>query len=61
MSLGPSTDHSHSVSGLAPKKTYDVRFLVSVVIVAVGVVVAVCAVAAHRGPNEVALIMAVPP
>lgn len=56
-----SADRLHAVSGLARKKSYDVRSLVSVVIVAVGVVIAVCAVAVHRGPNEVALMMAVPP
>jgi hypothetical protein len=38
-----------------------VRFLVSIVVVAVGVVIAVSAVAVHRGPNEVPLMIAVPP
>jgi hypothetical protein len=54
---------AHSVSGLTPKKSYDVRFLVSMVIVAVGVVVAGFALATHPGvgPDEFASMIAVPP
>ena len=35
-------------SGLPLQKSYDVRFLISAAIVAVGVVVAICALAGHQ-------------
>jgi hypothetical protein len=56
-----SVGRSHSVTGLASKKSYDVRFLISIAIVAVGVIVAICALAAHPGVSPEGLMMAVPP
>ena len=49
-------------SGLASKKSYDVRILVSVAFVAIAVVVAICALAAHQGvnPADVALMSVFP-
>jgi hypothetical protein len=53
----------HTVpSGLAVKQSYDVRFLIAVAVVAVGVVVAICALATHQGvsPAEIGLMTAFP-
>ena len=49
-------------SGLTIKQSYDVRLLVSVTFVAIAVVVAICALAAHQGvsPADVALMSAFP-
>ena len=49
-------------SGLASKKSYDVRILVSVAFVAIAVVVAICALAAHQGvsPADVGLMSVFP-
>jgi hypothetical protein len=49
-------------SGLSLQKSYDVRFLISVAVVAVGVVVAICALAAHQGVSaaDIGLMTAFP-
>jgi hypothetical protein len=49
-------------SGLASKKSYDVRILLSVAFVAIAVVVAICALAAHEGvsPADVGLMSVFP-
>jgi hypothetical protein len=56
-----SPGRSHSVPGLAFEKSYDVRFLLSIAIVAVGLIVAIWALAADPGVSAGELIMAVPP
>jgi hypothetical protein len=50
------------LSGLAIKQSYDVRFRIAVAFVAIGVVVAICALAAHHGggPAEIGLMTAFP-
>ena len=47
---------------LAVKQSYDVRFLIAVAFVAICVVVALCALAAHHGvgPAEIGLMSAFP-
>jgi hypothetical protein len=49
-------------SGLAARKSYDARILVSVAFVAIAVVFAVCALAAHQGVSaaEVGLMSVFP-
>ena len=49
-------------SGLPLQKSYDVRILVGAAIVAVGIVVAICALAAHHGvnPADIGLMTAFP-
>jgi len=49
-------------SGISLQKSYGVRFLISVAVVAVGVVVAICALAAHQGvsPADIGLMTAFP-
>jgi hypothetical protein len=59
-----STAANSFASGLASKKSYDVRFLLSIAIGAVGIAVAVWALAtaAHHGfgPDELGLMTALP-
>jgi hypothetical protein len=57
-----TANSSSFASGLVSKKSYDVRVLTSVAIVAVGVVVAIIAVAASEGisADEVGLMTAFP-
>ena len=49
-------------SGLTVKQSYNVRLLMSVAFVAIGVVVAICALAAHQGvsPADIGLMTAFP-
>ena len=49
-------------SSLAIKQSYDVRFLIAFAFVAIGVVVAICALAAHHGvgPADIGLMTAFP-
>jgi hypothetical protein len=44
------------------KQSYDVRSLISVAFIAVGVVIAVCALAAHQGvsPSDIGLMTVFP-
>jgi hypothetical protein len=46
-----SADPSWSSSGHNSEKSYDFRFLSSIAIVAIGVVVAIFALAGHQGVN----------
>jgi hypothetical protein len=57
-----TANSSSFASGLVSKKSYDVRVLISVAIVTVGVVVAIIALAAPHGisPDEVGLMTAFP-
>jgi hypothetical protein len=47
--------------GLASEKSYDVRFPISIAIVAVGIAVVIWALAAQPGGSPEVLMMAVPP
>ena len=44
-----SADPPWSTSGLTSEKSYDFRFVISIAIVAIGVVVAILALAGHQG------------
>ena len=56
-----SAGRSHSMLGLASEKSYDVRFPISIAIVAVGIAVVIWALAAQPGGSPEVLMMAVPP
>jgi hypothetical protein len=61
--MSTAADSSSFATGLTSKKSYDVRFLLSIAIVVIGTAVAVWALpAAHHdfSPGELGL-MAVPP
>jgi hypothetical protein len=60
--MSVASSHRTVSSGLRLQKSYDVRILVAAVIVAVGVVVAIGALAAHHGvsPANLGLMTALP-
>jgi hypothetical protein len=61
--MSTAANSSSFASGLASTKSYDVKFLLSIAIVAVGIAVAVWALAAaHHGfsPDEIGLMTALP-
>jgi hypothetical protein len=61
--MSTAADSSSFALGLASKKSYDVRFLLSIAVVALGIAVAVWALAAaHHGfsPDELGSMTALP-
>jgi hypothetical protein len=61
--MSTAADSSSFASGVALKKSYDVRFVLSIAIVALGIAIAVWALAAGQhdfSPGELGLMTALP-